>query len=202
MPKATLAFAALALLLLLPPLANAHPPLADPQNSCVLPIGGGAPPVPTQLVIGTLSYFAPLGTSMPGCLAPPPAPPLPPGLPPYAMEWGSHATPCPPPPFVGTLLGSGVFCGPMVPPFALGTCTWLPVLNTVPTGLVIGFDVNLDGIISFPPAGPELYVSQPFPPGSWGLPNLYGVPARVMAYPTNLIPMGAPAPLDINQVGC
>lgn len=180
--------------LLLPALAWGHPPAADPHNSCHVRDdhrGDPTPPVPVQ---GTLSYLDALGAS-----------PLPCVVPPDAGEFGSHADPCPPPPFTGPAFG--VYCGPVVPPAASATCTWRPVQNTVPTELIIGFDAKpFNGRVNLVADG-ERPVFGPYAPGSWTVWNPYAVSGRVMAFPTNVAPPGDPlwgvlAPNDVNEVIC
>lgn len=194
-----------------PSFAGAHPPAADPQNSCVVKYEhpGTVDVVP---VVGTLSYLAPLGTSLP-C----------PGATnwgPTLAEWGSHASPCPALPFVGPV--AGAYCGPLVAPGGFATCALVSVVNTVPTGLIIGFDgfvppgaPGQDGVVNFLSSG-EVPVFGPFPPSlmpdpaiggsttGHTVPNPYPVSARVIAYPTDIgpYPPGTLAPTDLNLVKC
>lgn len=175
-------------LMVLPALAAGHPPVADPHNSCLQPFQRAGPKTPPVRVVDTLSYLAPLGSGLP-C------------TPADVAEWGSHAPPCPPPPFVGPI--PGAYCGPVIPGGALITCTWVPVLNTVPTELVIGFDGlggGPNGFVNLAGQG-ERPVWGTHPPGAWTVVNPYGVPARVIAFPTNI---GGPAlaPGDLNDVFC
>lgn len=182
-------------------LASAHPPAADPQNSCLLDYGFPGGPSPFPLVDQTLTYLAPIPTSLIACLAPPP--PAPPGFTPYpssyVAEWGSHADPCP---GAGVTV-RGAYCGPVVPPGGTATCTWQPDINTVPTMLTIGFDRTGDGRVDVLFNG-ETPVFGPFPPGPWKVPNPYPVPAQVIGYPTSMIPFvpGTLAPSDANWVVC
>lgn len=171
----------------------AHPPAADPSNACVLAprmYPQGLVPV---LVQGTLSYIAPLGTSLP-C------------GPPAISEWGSHAPPCPAPPFVGA--APGEYCGPVVPPGGAVLCTWVPVLNTVPTRLYVGWDLApFDGFVNFFTGETVIYGPMTFNiPGvtGWFVANPYATSARAIAYPTNIgpYPPGAVAPGDQNLVIC
>jgi hypothetical protein len=92
-----------------------------------------------------------------------------------------------------------------VPPGGTATCTWAPVVNTIPTALTIGFDqLVFNGLIQFP-EGP---VTMPLPPGAWTVTNPGALPERVIAYPTNPVvwpgpaPAGFLAPGDLNNVIC
>jgi hypothetical protein len=200
--KLTVGFVTVAVALTLP-LVGAHPPAPDPHNSCVSPVGQPGPFSLPVLVRGTLSYLAPLGTSIPACMGPGP-------FGPYTSEWGSHAPACPPPPFVGAI--PGAYCGPLVPPGGTGTCSWIPVLNTVPTQLIVGWDgyippgaPGLDGFVNVvTTGGAEVPVFGPFLPGAWTVPNPYPVPARVIGFPTDVgpFPPGTLAPGDLNLVIC
>lgn len=182
-------------LALLPALASGHPPGADPHNSCLQPRDEAGPASPPVLVQQTLSYLAPLGTS-----------PLPCG-PAATAEFGSHAQQCPPPPWTGPV--AGAYCGPMVGAGLTATCTWNLNVMTVPTRLVIGFDglpAGPNGFVSLVADG-ERPVFGPYGPGSWRVINPYGVPARVMAFPTNVAmppdpAAGVLAPGDSNWVTC
>lgn len=74
------------------PVASSHPPAVDPHDGCAVPLMTPSPfPAPGTPVVGTVSYFAPLGTSL-SC------PPMDPFGNPVTQEWGSHAAACPPPP--------------------------------------------------------------------------------------------------------
>src|ERR1051325_538606 len=212
---------------LLPSLVLAGPPAGDLHNSCVTPAGAMGPftlpPLPT--VPATMSHFMPLGTSLPACFA------LGPGMAPFApyvSEWGGHGPGCPPPPFVGAI--TGAYCGPVIPPGGAATCSWVPVFNTVPTGLVLGFGAVGALPPLFPPPPPpalpvtpgfvnlavsgELPVFGPFPPSTSTLPptgwtvfNPYvppflpPTPARVIAFPTDLVGPGF-AGGDMNLITC
>lgn len=177
--------------ILLPALVAAHPPAADPHNSCLVDKGVSGPPTPPVLVSGTHSYLAPAGTSLP--CAP-------------TFEWGSHAKACA---GGGGVVGPvpGAYCGPIVPAGGTATCTWTPVVNTVPTRLVIGFDVTFNGLVRHV-EGEKMVFGGPappgFPPGSWTVPNPYGVAAPVIAFPTAIgpFPPGLTAPNDQNLVIC
>lgn len=180
--------------MLVPALAAGHPPAVDPHNSCMQPNHVAAPRTPPVLVQQTLSYLAPLGTSLPcGAAA--------------TAEFGSHAPGCPPPPWTGPMPGG--YCGPMVAPGGTATCTWWPNVNTVKTELVIGFDGlpnGPNGFVDLVTQG-ERPVWGSFPPGGWRVPNPYPVWARVIAFPTNIaLPpdpsAGALAPGDSNYVVC
>ena len=198
----------LILTLAVPAFALAHPPAVDPHNSCVVRGHDGVFTVPTQSV-STLSYLWPMAGPEPTLKCQQ----YPPQFGPYTSEWGSHAAGCPPPPFVGVV--AGVFCGPVVPPGGTGTCSWIPVQNTVPTGLIIGFDgfraqgaPGFDGFVNLVTSG-EIPVFGPFPsststvpPKGWTAPNPYGVPARVMGFPTNIAFTGVLAPADSSLVIC
>lgn len=188
---------------LVAPAASAHPPAGDPHNGCVVYVQKTAPqPVPTTLVTGTLGYFAALRTSLP-CGE---------GTPNYrdpfgnlvTQEWGSHAASCK---GVVNAAVPGAYCGPLVPPGGSVTCSWTPVLNSVPTGLVIGWDQNRDGFQNLVPTNAEPFVYGPytqFQP-AWVVANPYPVPAQAIAFPTQtnpLFPGAALAPGDLNLVSC
>lgn len=201
MRKLTLVLLTLAFVLVTP-LTSAHPPAADPHNGCLTKLQRPAPqPAPGAPVIGTLSYFANPGTSL-KCGQGTELFRDPFGNP-VVGEWGSHAAPCP-----GVHVAvSGAYCGPIVPPFGAVSCSWTPVLNTVPTGLVIGFDVNGDGLQNFAPTGAEPWVYGPYTqfPTAWTVQNPYGVPAQAIAFPTQtnpLFPGAGLAPFDVNRVIC
>lgn len=191
--RTTLLLAAL-LIASVPYVATAHPPVADPQDSCLLRTAKDAPPLQPVNVPGTLTYLAPLGTSNPACAMPPPSPPIPPALA-YTDEWGSHANTC------AGILGPipGAYCGPIVPALGTATCTWAPVFNTVQTALTIGFDQDGDGLVRW--GGGDVYTVGPFPQGTFRVPNFYNVPAQVIGYPTSLNG-GMLAPGDTNRVVC
>lgn len=180
--------------LLLPAIAIAHPPAVDPHNSCLQRNAHEGKPTPPVLVKQTLSYLAPLGTSL-NC------------QPNDWIEWGSHADRCPPLPFIGPV--AGAYCGPGVPPMGTATCTWWPVQNSVPTELVIGFDGlggGPNGFVNLVAQG-ERPAWGTFPPGAWQVFNPYPVGARVIAFPTNIAlppdPLaGALAPGDLNDIIC
>lgn len=179
--------------LLLPALANAHPPAGDPHNSCLQRDAHQWEPTPPVLVKQTLSYLAPLGTSLP-C------------QPGDWIEWGSHSPACPALPWVGPI--AGAYCGPGVGPGLTATCTWWPVQNSVPTELVIGFDGRggPNGRVNLITDG-ERPAYGTFPPGAWRVVNPYPVGARVIAYPTNIAlppdPLaGVLAPNDLNDIIC
>lgn len=173
----------------------AHPPAADLQQACLVPGGFGGNLVVATTVKGTLSYLSPAGASIPGCA-------------PFIAEWGSHAPPCPPAPFIGPI--AGAFCGPMVLPGGVVECTWTPIVNTVPTKLVVGLDVpKHNGMINVLTPG-EMNVYGPYNPsaivGTAVVANPLNVPVRAIAYPTTdsglLFPPMTLAPGDINQVDC
>jgi hypothetical protein len=189
----TLSFALVA------PVTSAHPPAADPHNGCVAYVQKPAPqPAPSTLVVGTLGYFAPLRTSLP-CAETTPNGRDPFGNP-VTQEWGSHAASCRG--VVNAAVG-GAYCGPFVPPGGVVTCSWSPVLNSVPTGLVIGFDLNRDGFQNLVPTNVEPWVYGPYTPfqPAWTVPNPYGGFAQAIAFPTQL--SGATlAPGDLNLVAC
>lgn len=188
-------------------MAVAGPPAFDPHNSCVASVVFTGPFVlpPLPAVPATFSHFAPLGTSLPACFGPGP-------FAPYVSEWGGHGAGCPAPPFVGAV--AGAYCGPVIPPGFFATCSWIPVLNTVPTGLVIGFDgfapggfpgadgfVNLFASGEVPVFGPYPPSTSTIPPTGWSAPNPYPVPARVIAFPTDLVGAGF-AGGDSNLIVC
>jgi hypothetical protein len=199
---------ALGIAAMTPLVVSAHPPWTDLHNGCNVPAvaGGGAPP-PKDPVVGTLGYFAPLGSFPTPCPA---------GT---VQEWGSHAAPCP---THSTVVGPvpGAYCGPVIPVGGFAKCAWTPVLNTVPTGIVIGWDIYHgngippDGlqnyyVSTFPTPAPwrEPWVYGPYPPspGVWAIPNPYPLPARVIAFPTQLTsntPIGALGSADVNLVTC
>ena len=190
--KALPASLVLLLLLALAPAASAHPPAADPHNSCTGNPFFLGPPVPTFPIPMVNSYLGPSPASLP-CAGP--------------AEVGSHEGPCPPLPFVG--VAGNKFCGPLVPAGGAATCTWAPVIpgTQAIVQLVVGFDGNLDGLVTVVPppiGGPlEFPVSGPIPPGSWTIPNPLPVKARVIAYPTDVALGGAILPLPIpTLVGC
>lgn len=172
-----------ALVLVVPALAVGHPPAADPHAGCLQNVGQPGPAQPMAVVNGLFSYLAPLGVSL-ACPAV------------AASEWGSHAAACPPPGFVGP--AGGVFCGPVIPAGGFATCSWALGANPVPVELVIGFEPwpFPAGVVA--PPGP---VYGTFPAGSWTVPNPFGVPARVMAFPTNMV-NGQMFPGAWNWVGC
>ena len=197
---------------LAPPLTSAHPPSVDSHNSCVVKVLNVTTTSPLVPVLRTLSYLAPLGTSLPCPGATPWGPTV--------AEWGSHASACTG--GEGAILGA--YCGPVVPPGGFATCAWFPIADSVPTGLIIGFDgylapfpppgkpglPGMDGFVSFATAG-ELPVFGPFPasptignPIGWTVPNPYPVPARVIAFPTDVgpYPPGALGTADVNLVQC
>lgn len=209
MGKTLLLVAALTLTLA-PALASAHPPAFDPHNSCVVRYDHQGTTTPLVLVQDTLSYLWPKGRSLPCPDS------FKYGLGPTIAEWGSHAGACPPPPFEGAI--NGAYCGPVIPPWpATATCAWFPLLNSVPTGLIIGFDgfrppapgvPGQDGFVNFMTSG-EAPVYGPFPPSptpinpiGWTVPNPYGVQARVIAFPTNTDMSGRLAPGDLNLIQC
>ena len=175
-------------LLLLPSLAVGHPPGADPHAACVEPFPHKGVPTP-MVTVRLTSYLDVLGAS-----------PLPCGAAATA-EFGSHSPACPAPPFVGAI--PGAYCGPVVGPGMMANCEWAPGVMTVPTELVIAFDPQpYAGFVT--PAAPAY---GPYPPGPWSPPNPYGVPARVIAFPTNvaLPPDPAAGALpggDWHWVGC
>lgn len=177
-------------LLLLPSPGEAHPPAADASKACVVghnEPGPGAVPLP--LVDQLLSYLWLFPTAIsPLCL------PLF-----FDAGWASHAPACPLPPFEGPFIGN--YCGPVVLPGGSTVCTWTPDINTLPTRLIVGFDTNADGLITDPAETPVL---GPFDPGSWTVPNPFALPARVIAYPTNVgpHPPGATSAGDANFVLC
>lgn len=192
-------------LVLLPAPASGHPPgggSGDWHFSCLRMAGEAAPgPAAAPARVGeTLSYLAPLGTSLP-CAAP------------DSAEWGSHVRLCHAPPFLGPR--AGAYCGPVVPSGLAGgaaVCTWNPVSTSVPTGLVVGFEAPLvsislgDGLIRHTQPGEER-VFGPYPPGTWRVPNPLPVVGRVLAFPTNLAlppdPLaGAASAADASEVVC
>jgi hypothetical protein len=193
----TLSFALVA------PVASAHPPAGDPHNGCVAYVQKpAAAPAPNTLVVGTVSYFAALRASLP-CGEGTPNSRDPFGNP-ATLEWGSHAASCK---GVVNAAVNGAYCGPLVPPGGAVTCSWTPVLNTVPTGLVIGWDVNRDGFQNLVPTNAEPWVYGPYPQfqPAWTVLNPYPAPAQAIAFPTQtapLFPGAALAPGDLNLVAC
>lgn len=124
---------------------------------------------------------------------------------PVVAEWASHAGGC----ALGTILPAivegpipGAYCGPFVPPGGTATCTWTPIPNTVPTGLVMGFEGSGNWLIRL--GDGEVPVFGPFLPGSWSVTSPTPCFAKVMAFPTNLLPHPAAmdAPLDPNLIRC
>lgn len=177
-----------ATVVLLPTLALGHPAGFDPHNACLAPGAFPGPFTPGPTVIGTWGYVDFVGT-------------LP--CPGFTPPWGDDsAAACLLPPFTGPI--PGMYCGPLVLPFLSTTCSWAPLVNTVPTGLVIGFDeFPYDGTVNLVTGGEGPAVG-PFPPGAWTVVNTNALPARVIAYPTDLSTPGVPitAGADTNAVIC
>lgn len=134
-------------------------------------------PLPLPLVTGTLGFVL-----SGGCIS--------------GLDY--HVSTAPPCPGIGAQPGE--YCGPVIPPLGQATCTWFPVFNSVPTGLYAGFDVSGDGNV-LDPSGETVEGPIPAFPGGAVLTNPFSAPARIIAYPTNLLNQ-LQFPADLNLVTC
>lgn len=164
---------------------GAHPVVvSDPHHACfdfgTMDFASPGTLTPSYVVGGTESYHAQMNLPSLGCSLQ--------GL----AEWGSHAGVCPPPIFNNVMI-QGALCSDVVAnPSQSVTCEW--EIDTIDSlyatlGLVVGFDRFpytglidvLDGPVFGGPGG-----VLPGDQASITMANPHPVPARVIAFPTNM----------------